>query len=439
MWGATRTARSDSLERLMKNIPFYLIVPVVALVGSSVVASAEDITPSSQDPITDVRGQSVRERARPGYDAVGIRAGSFLILPKVDLGESYNDNIYATDTNTKSDFVTSVAPSIKVQSLWSRHALNLKAGLDQYWYNSHSSEDRLNWNVGADGRLDVLRDTYLTGALGYQLAHEDRGSTNSSTSAAEPVEYNLFESSLGLFQRFNRVTAKLSGAFNQYDYKNVAQIGGGTINEDVRDRNEYIGKLRLGYDLSPDTNVYAEGTLNKRSYDTSVPVDRNSDGYEAVIGSEFKLSALAQGEVYVGYQRQQYDASYYSATSGLAYGAKVNWFVTPLTTVRITAASTIQESIDPGASGYTSQKVGLGLDHELLRNLILSGDVAYENDDFGNISRKDDVTSGSVGATYLLNNFFAVGINYGIVDRSSNVSGADYTQNQIGFTLRGQL
>lgn len=423
----------------MKNVPFYLIVPVAALLGSSVAALADDTTPSSQTPITDVRGQSVRERARPGYDAVGIRAGSFLILPKVDVSETYNDNIYATDTNTESDFVTAVSPSISVQSLWSRHALGLKAGLSQYWYASKTTEDRLDWNFGADGRLDVLRDTNITGSASYRQAHEDRGSANSPTSAAEPVEYNLFDSSVGLFQRFNRVTAQLKGTFDQYDYKNVALIGGGTLNEDSRDRNEYGGGLRLGYDLSPDTNVYAEGKLNKRSYDMSAPVDRNSNGYEAVIGSEFKLSRLAQGEVYVGYQRQTYDASYYSATSGLAYGAKVNWFVTPLTTVRLSAASTIEESIDPGASGYMSQKVGIGLDHELLRNLILSGDVSYENDDFGNISRQDDVTSALFGATYLLNNFFAIGVNYGIVDRSSNVPGADYTQNQVGFTLRGQL
>lgn len=423
----------------MKNAPFYLFVPVAALVASSVAALADDTTPSSQTPITDVRGQSVRDRARPGYDAVGIRAGSFMILPKVDVSETYNDNIYATETNTESDFITAVSPSIRIQSLWSRHALGLEAGLSKYWYGSNSTEDRLDWNVGAHGRLDVLRDTNITGDVSYQQAHEDRGSANSPTSAAEPVEYDLFSSSVGLFQRFNRVTARLTGGLDQYSYKDVALLGGGVLDESARDRKEYVGGLRLAYDISPDTNVYAEGKLNKRSYDVSVPVDRDSNGYEAVVGSEFKLSRLAQGEVYVGYQRQTYDASYYSAASGLAYGANVNWFVTPLTTVRFSAASTIQESIDPAASGYWSQKVGIGLDHELLRNLILSGDVSYENDDFGDISRKDDVTSAVVGATYLLNNFFAVGINYGIVDRNSNVTGADYTQNQVGFTLRGQL
>lgn len=423
----------------MKHAHLRLIVPVFSLLGASVAAYADDVTPSSQTEIQDVRGQSVRDRARPGYDAVGVRAGSFLILPKLDVSEQYNDNIYATESGATSDFITNVSPSVNIKSLWSRHSLNLRAALSQYWYNSHSSENRLDWNVGADGRLDVLRDTYLTADVGYQQAHEDRGSPNSETSAAEPTEYDLFEGSLGLHQRFNRVTASLTGTYDNYDYKDVPTNSGTVIDEDARDRKEYLGALRLGYDVSPDTNVYVEGSLNKRDYNQTATVDRSSQGYAAVIGSEFKLSQLAEGRIYVGYQEQNYDAARFSSNGGLAYGAKVNWFVTPLTTIRFSAASAIDESIDPLASGYKAQQVGLGIDHELLRNLVLSGDIAYENDDFGDISRKDDVTSAVLGATYLLNNFFAVGLNYGIVDRSSSISGADYTQNRVGITIRGQL
>ncbi|MCI0430482.1 MAG: outer membrane beta-barrel protein, partial [Rhodospirillales bacterium] len=41
------------------------------------------------------RAQSVFERPRPDYDPLGIRAGGFLIYPQVELGEAYNDNIFA--------------------------------------------------------------------------------------------------------------------------------------------------------------------------------------------------------------------------------------------------------------------------------------------------------------------------------------------------------
>ncbi|HUD51414.1 outer membrane beta-barrel protein [Parvibaculum sp.] len=423
----------------MKHVRFCLMIPAMSLLGVSGAALADSITPSSQTEIQDARGQSVRDRARPGYDAVGIRAGAFLILPKVDVSETYNDNIYATDTNEDSDFITAVSPQIDIKSLWSRHALNFNAGLSKYWYNDHVSENRLDWNVGADGRLDVLRDTFFTGGVDYRQAHEDRGSPNSPSAAAEPTEYNLFDASLGLNQRFNRVTARLTGTYDNYDYKDAPQVGGGTLDQDFRDRDEYLGALRVGYDVSPDTNVYVQGSLNKRSYDETTPTDRSSDGYAAVVGSEFKLSRLAEGGLYVGYQHQDYDSANFSSTSGIAYGANVNWFVTTLTTVRFSASSTIDETIDPAASGYTAQMVGIGIDHELLRNLVLSGDIGYENDDFGDNPREDDIYSALIGASYLLNQNFAVGINYGFIDRNSNLPGRDYTQNRVGITVRGQL
>ena len=64
-------------------------------------------------------------------------------------------------------------------------------------------------------------------------------------------------------------------------------------------------------------------------------LNRDSDGWAVVGGSEFRLSNLAQGEVYVGYQEQSYDDPTLSDISGLAFGAGVDWFVTPLTTIRL--------------------------------------------------------------------------------------------------------
>jgi hypothetical protein len=420
---------------------FSLIAVVACLAGAGGSALADDLNPSAQTDLQDVRGQSVTARPRPGYDAVGIRAGAFMVYPKMDVSERYNDNIYATENQAKSDFITKVSPNIAVNSLWSRHALNLNAGVDQYWYLHNSDEDRFDWHVGADGRLDILRDTNVTGQASYAQLHEDRGLPTSPASASEPTEYKLFDSQVAFNQAFNRITTSLIGTYDNYDYDNVDKIGGGTIDQSFRNRNEYTGSLKLGYLVSPDTSVYTQGTLNKRDY-TDNPIggpDRSSDGYAVVVGSDFKLTRLAQGGIFIGYQSQSYDDPAFSDNSGLAYGANVQWFATALTTVRFNASSTIQESTIAGNSGYTAQAAGLGVDHELLRNVILSGDLGYENDKFDGIGRTDDIYTGKVGVNYLLNQFFAVGVDYSLTDRKSNQSGNDYTRNIIGLTLRGQL
>ncbi|MCE9649107.1 MAG: outer membrane beta-barrel protein [Parvibaculum sp.] len=412
-----------------------------ALIAALVLAGSSGSAFAADPETTDLRG-SVAERPRPSYDAVGIRAGAFMILPQASVSEKYNDNIYATDTNETDDFITTLGASIAVNSGWSRHALNLNAGVSKDIYADNTGENRLDWNVGANGRLDVTRDTRLSGGASYAQLHEDRGDPNSPAAAAEPTEYDLLSANAAFDQRFNRLTARVSGGYENYDYKDVAATGGGIIDQDDRDRVQYEEALRLGYDVSPDTNVYVQGTLNQRDYDLSPPAvltNRNSDGYAVAVGSDFRLSSLAQGGIFVGYQSQSYDNSAFSDVSGLSYGADVEWYMTPLTTVTFNAAATVEETTSVGASGYLSQTVGIRVDHELLRNVLLNGRVSYSNDDYEGINRTDDIIRAGLGVDYLVNRNFTLSLGYDFANKDSDVAGVDYTRNQIGLTLTGKL
>ncbi|MBI1260831.1 MAG: outer membrane beta-barrel protein [Rhizobiales bacterium] len=398
----------------------------------------------AEEATTDQRGVSVKERARPDYDAAGIRAGSFMVYPTASVSEIYDDNIYAVDTGETDDFITKLASSVAVNSNWNRHALNLNAGLSQLLYADNTDEDNFNWNIGGSARLDILRDTNVSVNAGFAQAHEDRGSPSSPGLAAEPTEYFTTDAGVTFFQRFNRLFGELGATYMKYDYKDVDAVGGGTINQDQRDRNEYTQSLKLGYSVSPDTSLYIRGTLNQRDYrlrppSVGITVDRNSNGYEVVGGSDFKISNIMQGGVYVGYHEQDYEAVGLSNASGVAFGADVDWFITPLTTINLNASSSIQETTTAGASGYQSMGVGLTVDHELLRNVILSGNVGYSNDDYDTISRQDDYISAGLGVDYLLNRNFELGLKYDYKDRNSDIVGNDYSRNQLGLTLTGKL
>lgn len=441
----------------MQRAPFLLLLTTaaVAALAGATAASAVDLStntsvrdwsgsstlPGDNLDIDDVRGQSVGSRPRPGYDPVGIRAGSFIILPSTNISETYDDNIFATDNGKVDDFITRLSPQIDINSLWANHALNFTAGLDRYIYADETDENRTDYNFGADGRLDILRETNVVAAISHAQRHEERGSaTFSSSTAVEPVEYTQTDARLALNQRFNRVTATIGGTYTNLDYDDVASMAGPILNEDLRDREIYSEALRLGYDVSPDTNVYVQGSVNQRRYDIGLPVqNRDSDGYEVLLGSTFKLTNLASGQIFVGYQDQDYDAGALEDINGVSYGANVDWYVTALTTVHLNASSTIEESDLGGSSGYLRQVVGLSVDHELLRNVILSGAVSYENDDYEGTPRNDDYLGGTLGVAYLLNRYLAVGIDYDITDRNSTLSGLDYTRNRVAFTLRGQL
>lgn len=398
----------------------------------------------ADEPTTDARGVSVKARARPDYDAAGIRAGSFMVFPTASIGESYNDNIYAVETGETDDFITKLSSSVAVNSNWNRHSLNLNAGLSQILYADNSDEDRFDWNIGTDGRLDILRDTNISANAAYAQLHEDRGEPNSPASAAEPTEYYRTDGGLTFYQGFNRLFAEVAGTYAKLNYKDAPQIGGGVVDQQGRDRTEYTESLKLGYNVSPDTSLYVMGTLSQRDYRLRPPspgitLDRNSNGYEVVGGSDFKITSIMQGGIYIGYHERSYEDVTLSDASGLAYGADIQWFATPLTTVTLNAASSIEETTTAGASGYQSNGFGVTIDHELMRNIILSGNVGYSLDEYDTITRQDDTIRAGLGVQYLVNRNFELGLNYNLTDKNSDALASDYQRNEVGLTLTGKL
>ena len=105
----------------------------VALLGGA--AAHGQIKP--QAPL----GDTIATRPRPDYDAMGVRAGSFLMLPRLSLQETYNSNIFATPTNERADLVTTMLPSIDVRSDWNNHAVNLHADARAAKYLDNGGED----------------------------------------------------------------------------------------------------------------------------------------------------------------------------------------------------------------------------------------------------------------------------------------------------------
>src|SRR5579885_3329049 len=115
------------------------------------------------------RSQTVTERPRPLYDALGIRLEEFFLYPRLELDESYNDNIFATSSGAKSDFITDLKPRLDLVSNFGRHAFNLSAGADIGWYATHSTENYQDAFTSASGRYDIDqgRHTVDNAGLGY--------------------------------------------------------------------------------------------------------------------------------------------------------------------------------------------------------------------------------------------------------------------------------
>lgn len=143
------------------------------------------------------RGATVAERPRPDYDPIGVRLGGFLLFPDLSVSESYNSNIFATDTNKRDDFITTIEPSLDLRSDWNNHALNFHADAPVVRHADETDENYTDYTLATNGRLDVARDLRLFGAAGYRVRHEERASPDNQ-GGAEPTEYSVTAASVGV-------------------------------------------------------------------------------------------------------------------------------------------------------------------------------------------------------------------------------------------------
>lgn len=382
------------------------------------------------------RAQTVTERSRPAFDAQGVRLGSFLLLPQVSLSAEYDDNIFATQEDTESDTVFILRPEARLRSDWGRHALGLRAGGAFGRFVDNDSEDFDDYYALADGRLDILTGTAATGRLGYQHLHEDRGAPNEA-GGAEPTEYDLTTAGLTLSRDVARLVARVSADWRNLDFEDVAAVGGGEIDQDARDRDEYGLVARLGYATSPNFTAFVQGGYNWRKYEQSGA--RDSDGYAITGGVALDLGGITTAEAFAGYRRQSYEDPTLSSNGGFTFGATVNWNPTPLTSVEVGIVNRVEETTVAGSSGFTDTEYRVSVDHELLRNLILGGYASYATNDYEDIVRDEDLYSAGLGVKYLFNRTFNVDVGYGFSSRVSNVPGRDFERNSIFLRLTAAL
>jgi hypothetical protein len=401
------------------------------------------------------RGETVLQRRRPEVEQLGVRAGSFLILPRIEAGETYDSNVFLTESNTKGDWTFVTRPSLDIRSDFSSHALNLHADGDFGWHHDYSSENYKDYRLDANGRYDIGRETQLSGDVFHRRLHEDRSDPDVSTvgqgtfgigSFSEPVTYYVSGGEAALSQGFNRIRTRLSGTAAYYSYNDVPTVGGPKTSLSDRDRWEYGTSLRVGYDLGTGLQPFVQGTYTRTDYRLATDFagrNRDANGWELVAGTTLDLTGLITGEVYAGYLAKNYTDTRLKDFSGLAFGGQLNWAVTQLTTISGRASRQIREAdLAVGgrvASSYTRSIGAVGVDHELLRNLLLNARLQWRQDDFTGVNRTDNVYTAGAGATYLVNrNFYLTG-GYTYESRKSNVNGLDYKDNLVFLRVGAQM
>jgi hypothetical protein len=396
------------------------------------------------------------------YAALGIRSGGMTYFPAVELIGGYDTNPARTP-GAKGASLYSIAPELLAQSNWSVHELKAELRGSYTGYNPDTTPtlSRPNFNGKVDGRIDVTRDTRVDLGTRLLVATDNPGSPNLEAGLAKLPVFTRFGGNAGLGHKFNRLDVSIKADAERTVYQNSTLTDGTSASNEDRNYNQFGGTLRGGYELSPGLTPFVEVGADTRRHDRNADFSgyqRDSKGLTGKVGSTFELSRLLVGEVAVGYTRRTYEDPRLNNLSGLIGNASLVWTVTALTSVKLSAASTVGESTIPGVSGVLYRDVGLQVDHSFRRWLIGSAKIGFGMDTYkgadvitgidpicgcvvtspGGGDRQDKRYSAGLGLTYKLSRTVQVKGEFRQDWLRSNVTGNDYQASIFMLGVRLQ-
>lgn len=371
-----------------------------------------------------VAGQPPRKRLKVDDDpfgAVGNYAGSFLIKSAVDVSAGYDSNPgRLAAAQGKPLYV--IAPEFLAVSDWERHALvaDLRGSFTGYGGNLTPNAsgiplsapldiDRPNFNGHVDGRLDVSRDTRLTGQGRLFVSTDNPGSPNVQAGLARYPIYTTLGATVGIDQSFNRLQVSAGATVDRTDYTNSKLTDGSSATNDDRNFSQYGGVGRVSYDWRPGLKPFVEVQADNRIHDLRLDRSgfaRDSTGGYVKGGTSFEFTRLLTGEIGVGYAARDYADPRLNRLDGLLVSSSLVWTATPLTTAKFTSDTTITETTLPGTSGVLTHIYTVEVDHDFRRWLTAIGKFTWGELDYQGNNRTDKIYSLSGEAIYKLSRNF---------------------------------
>jgi hypothetical protein len=399
----------------------------VAAPATTVPASAVPTSdPALAVPRTLVRRPVVDDKP---FDPLGIRAGSFLLRPAIEVLGGYDTNPARTPGGGRGSDFGIVAPELQVNSNWSRHQLTANLRGSYTAYGTAPAQDRPAFDGKIDGRIDVTGRTRIDLESRLLVATDNPGSPNIQTGLARlPISTDV-GGTIGLGQRFNRFDVSLKGLVDRTTYQDSVFTNGTVASNDGRNFDQYKTQLRSGYELTPGVIPFLELDADRRRHDLAVDstgFDRDSQGRAAKVGSTFELSRILTGELAFGYLERDYADARLPSIRGPTLDASLTWLASALTTFKLTAVTRADESTLAGVSGVFTHELGIEVDHAFRTWLDATLKFTGDRDAYVGIPRQDSRYAAAFDLTYKLNREMQVKGELRREWLTSNQPGNDY-------------
>lgn len=385
-------------------------------------------------------GVTATSHPNPEYEPIGIALGSFILHPTLTEQLGYDSNVNGV-TDGASSGVFDTAARVALASGWSNDSLYANATVDRLIYFNEPAFDETNWSVLVGGSHDIGHDKILATYTHENIYQSPRELNLPQINSAIP--YHVDDAQLAYVADLGRILLTPAIDGSTYGFAD-GEVGNVPYRQGYRDRYVVTPSLTGRYQLAPRRNVvlllqessaffpHRLGTLPSRNY-TNLSI---------LTGLDYDTGGPIQFRVLGGYEVRLFQHDIYETISAPAVRASVTWTPTGLTTVVGTLGREIDDSADSVSAGYTATTLHLELDHEYLRNVLLSANAEADFDDYTQQQGSQQFYSAGASAAWLLNRNLRLKLSYVFAARVSPSTetagdgiyssfGKSYTDNRL--------
>lgn len=374
------------------------------------------------------------------FAPLGLNLGAMRLFTEIDQSLGYDTNPARTRNAGRGDTFSRTQGEIRLESDWSRHdfSLDLRGGFDAY--RRDSGNDRPSGDANAALRLDATGDTRVTFGARGSLDTERPGGVDIADTITNRTAIIDYAGSIALDHEPGRLRLGLRGTMGRTEHASGRAADGSRVSQRERDLTRYEIAARAGFEIMPGLIPFAEIVLDRRRYDRAGAdgTRRSSTGLTGLVGTRFELTRLITGEISGGYQQRRYDAAGRRDLSGFVADASLEWEIAPITRLRLSGFSRLDETTRAGARATRAQGIGLDIEHALRHRLLARASYAHEIARFGGGGPTERTDRAGFGLDYTLNRHGIISLDYRWESQRSTEPGGGFDASLylLGMRLR---
>ena len=392
---------------------FLTIALVVCIAGRAVAELMGALLPDGVPGYDADDGVTVETRLHPEQMPLGLRAGDFVVSPRLDESFGYTTNALPGPYRRGSWQVVS-SPSVAVNSDWSRDAFGAEASVQDTRMLSLPSQNHTDGTVSAGGRIDI-GDDKLTVAYAHVSQHEDRGALDTIASD-RPIAFTLDDIRASYEINDGRWSLTPAVEATNWSYAGTTLLGL-PASQSYRDRVVVQGGMTLRYELAPRRSALLVARAIGQDYihTPSGQPSPDSTSYQVLAGLDYDDDSVWRYRLLVGGELRQFSSPLYPRQTTLIAEAGVGWSPTRMTTLSATLSRDTEAAEQAGVSGLVYSAARLTIDHEYLRDLLFKASIGLQRADFFQGGHQTGTTAG-LGMTWVLNRNARLSFTYDQTD-----------------------